>query len=519
MSQNRNVKIGKEAKESLLRGVNAVADAVKVTMGGEGKTVIIRNKMGFGHDITKDGFKVAQSVEVDNTFDELGASLIRAASQKTVDLCGDGTTTSTVITQELVNEGVKLLEQEVSHVDIREGMEIAFEEIVEKLNKLKKPTTYKKTVQIGTVSANGDTNIGKLVADIYKKIGTDSVIDVKDGYTRETTVEYTEGLSLNRGWALPYFCTDLNSMKAEYENAKILIYNGEIKSNDQIAEYLRDCMSTATPLVIVANDVAEPVMEALAKTKMQGSFSVLVCISPDFGNNRDLVLEDLAVFTGAIVGIPAMKQRPVLGAVKKITADKDTTVVIVENNETQAILDREKQLLAQIESTQDKFEKVKIKKRLSNLKNAVAIISVGGNNEMDIKEKKDRVDDCIGAVKSAIKSGYVAGGGATLLHISNEMFVGVRTNLTLGQMQGYELMKQAIQKPFEQILLNANLKKENFNLETYGYGVNVKTKKVEDLLEKGIIDSAEVVEVALESAKSVANLVLQTDCLISGEGL
>jgi len=377
-----------------------------------------------------------------------------------------------------------------------------------------------------------------LVADIYRKIGVESVIEVKEGYSRETFVTYTEGLSLDRGWALPYFCTDFDSMKAEIEDAKILIFNGDLQTADQIAEHMRACRAVNQPLVIIANDISTGLMEQLAKLKMEGTFRVLACISPDFGRNRDLILEDLAIYTGGVEEIPALKQKAVLGSIKKITADKDKTVIVVENRETEKILERESQLSEQLELTEDKFEKIKIKKRLSNLKNAVAIISVGGNNEMEVKERKDRVDDSVEAVKSAIKGGYVAGGGATLYYISQQMKpikkgwwrrffehfldADILENLD-GKELGYELLRQSIQKPFQQILLNANLSKESFSEilseEQYGIGVNVKTRKIEDLLEQGIIDSALVVEVSLESAKNVANLVLQTDCLISGGGL
>lgn len=513
------LKTGPEAKEALIEGINIVANAVKTTMGAEGKTVIIRNKMGFNPHVTKDGVTVAESIELEDEYQELGARIAKAAARRTVDLVGDGTTTSTVIIQELVNKGVeKLAEQGISHVELREGMEIASQDIKSAIHSLKKTVGDKEAEQIATISANNDPVLGKIIADLYKKIGPDGTVDVQEGIASDTTVDYIEGMSLDRGWALPHFITDNNTMTAVLEDTYVLIFDGKISSLPEIVEHVRRAQSEGLPLLIFADDVDEQVMTMLAKSKIQGTFKVLVCMNPDFGVNRTKILEDLAVFTGGTVFTPKFSTSVELGFAKKVIADKDRTVVIAPDTNSEAIAQRVETLSQQVVNSDDKNEIDKLNKRLSNLRNAVAVITVGGMNDLEVKERKDRIDDAVSAVKSALEGGYVAGGGSTLLYISKYK---MRTKLKGGQKEGYALMKEAIQKPFEQILLNAGLDKEKYAklINKYGKGVNVKSRKIENLLDKGIIDSAKVVEVSLESAKSVAYLILQTDCIISGKGL
>lgn len=513
------LKIGTEAKEALITGINTVADAVKTTMGAEGKTVIIRNKMGFGPHVTKDGVTVAEAIELEDEYQELGAKLVKTSARRTVDTVGDGTTTATVIMQELVNKGVaKLAEQGVSHVELREGMEIAVNDIKSALKSLKKNVGDKEAEQIATVSANNDPVLGKIIADLYKKIGPDGTVDVQEGVARDTTVDYIEGMSLDRGWSLPHFITDNSTMTAVLEDAYVLIFDGKISSLPEIIEHVRKAQAEGLPLLIFADDVDEQVMTMLAKSKLQGTFKVLVCINPDFGANRTKILEDLAIFTGATVFTPKFSTEVTLGIAKKVISDKDRTVVIAPDTDQAPLAERIELLTQQIANTEDKNDLSKLTKRLSNLRNSVAVVTVGGMNDMEVRERKDRIDDAVSAVKSALEGGFVSGGGSTLLYISKYK---MRTKLKGGQKEGYQLMKDAIQKPFEQILINAGLEKDKYVkvLNKYGKGVNVKTRKIENLLDKGIIDSAKVVEVSLESAKSVAYLVLQTDCLISGKGL
>ena len=511
------LKTGKEAKKALIAGANITADAVKVTMGAEGKLAIIRNKMGFAPHVTKDGVTVAESIELEDDFEELGAKAIKETARKTVDLVGDGTTTATVIAQYLLNEGFDKLEQEISHVELREGMAIAVSDVKEALSKLKKNAGYEETKQIATISANNDEKLGQLIADVYAKIGVEGKIDVQEGATKDTNVNYIEGLSIERGWSLPHFITDQSNMTVVLEDAYVFIYDGKVNSVSDIAEPIREAQAKGKSIMLFAEDVDEAVMAVLVRGKLEGTFNLSVTINPDFGINRTNILEDLAIFTNGEVYNPKFPTALKLGAAKKIISEKERTVIIP--NETGERLEERLEVLnSQIENTEDKIDKAKLVSRLQNLRNAVAIITVGGVTASEVKEKKDRIDDAVNAVKSAIESGYVSGGGSTLLYISKYK---MKRKLRNGQKEGYNLIKQAIRKPFEQILTNAGLKKEDFEpkIKQYGRGVNVKARKIQNLLDKGIIDSAKVLEVALENANAVASIVLQTDCVITNTGL
>ena len=511
------LKTGKEAKKALIAGANITADAVKVTMGAEGKLAIIRNKMGFAPHVTKDGVTVAESIELEDDFEELGAKAIKETARKTVDLVGDGTTTATVIAQYLLNEGFDKLEQEISHVELREGMAIAVSDVKEALSKLKKNAGYEETKQIATISANNDEKLGQLIADVYAKIGVEGKIDVQEGATKDTNVNYIEGLSIERGWSLPHFITDQSNMTVVLEDAYVFIYDGKVNSVSDIAEPIREAQAKGKSIMLFAEDVDEAVMAVLVRGKLEGTFNLSVTINPDFGINRTNILEDLAIFTNGEVYNPKFPTALKLGSAKKVISEKERTVIIP--NETGERLEERLEVLnSQIENTEDKIDKAKLVSRLQNLRNAVAIITVGGVTASEVKEKKDRIDDAVNAVKSAIESGYVSGGGSTLLYISKYK---MKRKLRNGQKEGYNLIKQAIRKPFEQILTNAGLKKEDFEpkIKQYGRGVNVKARKIQNLLDKGIIDSAKVLEVALENANAVASIVLQTDCVITNTGL
>lgn len=511
------LKTGIEAKKSLIIGANIVADAVKVTMGAEGKLAIIRNKMGFAPHVTKDGVTVAEAIELDDDFEELGAKAIKETARKTVDLVGDGTTTATVIAQYLLNEGFVKLESGISHVELREGMEIAVEDVRAALKKLKKNAGYEETKQIATISANNDEKLGQLIADVYAKIGVDGKVDVQEGATRETNVNYVEGLSIDRGWSLPHFITDQSNMTAVLEDAYVLIFDGKIGSVADIAEPIRKAQSEGKAIMIFAEDVDEAVMAVLVRGKLEGTFNLCVTMNPDFGLNRGNILEDLAIFTSGEVYSPKYPTAIKMGMAKKVICEKERTVILpaIPGERLEARIELIK---SQIENTEDKIDRSKLEGRLQNLRNAVAIITVGGVTASEVKEKKDRIDDAVSAVKSAIEGGYVSGGGSTLLYISKYK---MKRRLRNGQKDGYNLVKQAVRKPFEQILINAGLKTENFEpkLKQYGRGVNVKTRKIQNLLDKGIIDSAKVLEVALENANAVASIVLQTDCVITNTGL
>jgi len=511
------LKLGLEAKEALVEGINTVSNAVKTTMGAEGKTVIIENKMGFKPHITKDGVTVAESIHLNDPYQEMGAKLIKEAARRTVDLVGDGTTTATVITQELINKGIEKLDLGVSQVELREGINIALEDIKLALTKLKKEVNQKEIQQIASISANNDNHLGDIIANLYEKIGPEGTVDVQEGITKDTTVDYIEGMSIDRGWALPHFITDQSTGSAIIEDCYILIFDGKISSVGDVAEQVREAQSTGKGLLIFAEDVDEGVMGMLVKSKMQGTFRVSVSMNPDFGVNRTNILEDLAIFTGTEVYNPKFSSKPLLGYASKVISDKTRTVIISEDR-SEALAKRIDSIKEQLDNTTDVIDKDKLEKRLSNLKNAVAIVTVGGVTDLEVKEKKDRIDDAVSAVKSALEGGFVSGGGSTLLYISKYK---MKTKLKGGQKEGYDLLKQAIRAPFGQILANAGMDSEKYEprIRVYGHGVNVKSRKVENLLDKGVIDSAKVVQVSLENATSVASLVLQTDCLITNTGL
>lgn len=511
------LKTGKEAKVALIAGANIAADAVKVTMGAEGKLAIIRNKMGFAPHVTKDGVTVAESIELEDDFEELGAKAIKETARKTVDAVGDGTTTATVIAQYLLNEGFNKLEQEISHVELREGMAMAVADVKDALKRLKKNAGYEETKQIATISANNDEKLGQLIADVYARIGSEGKVDVQEGATKDTNVTYVEGLSVERGWALPHFITEESNMTAVLEDAVVFIYDGKINSVADIAEPIRQAQANGKAIMIFAEDVEESVMAVLVRGKLEGTFNLSVTINPDFGINRTNILHDIAAFTNGEVYDPRVRGEIKLGSAKKIISEKERTVIL-PNQKSPRLDERIEVLNSQIANTEDKIDKAKLTSRLQNLRNAVAIITVGGITASEVKEKKDRIDDAVNAVKSAIEGGYVSGGGSTLLYISKYK---MKRKLRNGQKEGYHLVKQAIRKPFEQILANAGLKKEEFEpkIKQYGRGVNVKARKIQNLLDKGIIDSAKVIEVALENANAVASIVLQTDCVITNSGL
>jgi chaperonin GroEL len=515
------IKLNKEARKALREGIEVVANAVKTTMGAEGKTVIIRNKMGFRNHITKDGVTVAESIMQDDAFREMGGQLLKEAVRKTVDLVGDSTTTTSVLTQQLVTNAVETLEllPDTSHVEYVEGMNIAFKEVQKNLHKLTKKVGKKEMFQIATVSANNDPIIGRVVSDTFERVGNEGTIDIQEGVSRETTTEFIDGMSIERGWAIPHFITDQSTMTVTLENSRILIYDGPIKSINDIAAVVRECQTNGQSLFIIAEDVDEGVMATLAKSKMQGTINVSVTLSPDFGLNRTNILEDLAAFTSGEVFSTKTSSTVKMGFAKKILSDKNRTVFICEGV-SEEVEKRVESLKVQLENTVDQFDKVKLSKRLSNLKNTVAIIYVGGVTESEVKEKKDRIEDSVHAVRSSLDGGFVSGGGSTLRHISEFRMKEV-SKLSGATLLGYDNVRVALYAPFRQILENASMKEVNYNSATskFGYGVNVKTRKVENLLKTGIIDSTKALEVALENAVSVASLVIKTDCLISDNGL
>lgn len=499
------MQIKDEAKQSLLKGVNRVADAVVVTAGAEGKLAVIEHQMGLYPHPTKDGVTILNMVFGSNQYEELGAQLLKQAANKTAETTGDGTTQTVILARELINKMFEV--KGYSHVELKRGMHQALEQIQKHISKLKKEVTDKDMEHIATVSANGDKEIGKLIADIYRKVGTDSTIDVKEGVSKDTIVNFVEGIKLERGVALPHFFNEGET--CQFDDALVLIYNANIGAMNDIADYVREAMTTHKPLLIIADDVDQEVMKSLIKTKMGGTARISVAISPEFGENRANVLQDLASALGCEVYTEGLNKKVTLGLAKKIVADKTQTVILPSERGLEK--ERVEFLKAQAENA-DKLDKPKLLKRISNLKSSVAEILVGGETELEIKEKKDRVDDAVPALRTALKGGYVAGGGATLYYISKKLKYKGKNQ---GEEVGFNVVKDSITKTLIQILDNAGLEVDNFNLnKSYGFGVDVKKRKVVNMFKEGIIDPALITETALINAVSVTAIALSTDVLI-----
>lgn len=515
------IKTGKEAKQALIAGIDNVANAVKTTMGAEGRTAVIRDKMGFQDLITKDGYTVARSIESDDLFEELGGRMIKSVSEKTVNEVGDGTTTATVIAQYLVNEGIQFLEAGYSHVQFREGMQDALEDVLECIQDLKSEVGQEEIRQIGTISGNNDPEIGEIASQVFARIGDIGSVEIRDGYDKTTEVTFIDGMTFERGWSLPQFINEPKTSSVILDKVSILIFDGKILAIKDIGEQISKSLGENKSLLILAEDVDQQVMSTLVKHRLETNLKINVCMLPDFGQNRANILEDLAIFTGAKVHNPLYNNGEiVMGFAERIISDKDQTTVIVGDSNSEPVKQRIQVLEEQIELTTDLIDKSKIEKRLANLRNALAVVHVGGTNEYDMAERKDRIDDAIKAVKSSLKGGFVSGGGSTLLYI-NLFEIDVKNTNNDSYNAGYNLVRNSLLIPFRQILENAGMDASKYTdkIKEYGDGVNVRTRKVENLLKTGVIDSARVVESALQNAVNVATTVLQTDVLITGNGL
>lgn len=503
------LKLGQDAKEEFLKGVNRVAEPVKKTAGAEGRFALIENQMGLTPHPTKDGVTVLNSVFGENQFQELGAQMLKSAANKTADTVGDGSTLSTILAQAFINGAFSL--KDVSHVEVKQGMIKAVEEVKEHLNRLKRKVNKKSAINIATVSANGDRHLGKLIADIYNKVGIDSTVDIIESSKSEDYVNYLEGIKLDRGYAMPHFCTDFSKGIAEVNDCLVLIYNDKIHAVTEVTDVVRRCIAEKKGLLIVVDDVSEAAMASLIQIKRDSTIPICVSISPEFGDKRTAILEDLAIATGAGVYNSKYNKNISLGKAEKVIAFRDKTIVVPYYNEFQAKIDGRVAELRELLAEADKLNEKSLKNRIANLKSAVAELYIGGTTEMEIKEKRDRVEDAVPALKSALESGYVAGGGSTFYYISSEMNDKFDN---IGVQKGYNIVKEGIKEYFNTILLNAALKPKEYSIENYGEGVNVKSREVVDMFNDGIIDSVKVMETALDNALSVSLIALNTEVLI-----
>ena len=521
----KNITYGDEARQQILRGVNKLADAVKVTLGPKGRNVVIEKKFG-SPTITKDGVTVAKEIELENPLENMGAQMVREVASKTSDIAGDGTTTATVLAQAIYREGIKMVTAGHNPMEIKSGIDIAVKKAVESVNSLKKAVDAKDIGHVGTISANGDLEIGQIIAKAMEKVGKDGVITVEEAKGLETTLEIVEGMQFDRGYLSPYFVTDAERMEAVQENAKILIFEKKISSMKDLLPILEQVAKQNRPFLIIAEEVEGEALATLVVNKLRGTLHVCSVKAPGFGDRRKAMLEDIAILTGGkmISEDLGIKLENVkwedLGEAKKITVDKDNTTIVVDTTDKkrkEAIAGRVKQIRAQIEETTSDYDREKLQERLAKLVGGVALIKVGAATETEMKEKKARVEDAMHATKAAVEDGIVPGGGVALLRAIDE----VSKLKEKGDNQvGVDIVKRALEEPARQIINNAGkdegsvvvkeLKEKGGN-----FGFNAATEKIEDMLKAGVIDPAKVTKSALQNAASIAGLMLTTEAMIS----
>jgi chaperonin GroEL len=518
----KQIVYGEESRQAILRGVNKLADAVKVTLGPKGRNVVIDKKFG-SPTITKDGVTVAKEIDLANPLENMGAQMVREVASKTSDTAGDGTTTATVLAQAIFREGIKMVVAGANPMELKRGIEKAVEAIVGDLKSLSKPVSGQMIGQVGTISANSDDTIGTIIAEAMEKVGKDGVITVEEARSMETSLEVVEGMQFDRGYLSPYFVTDPERMECVLENPVILIHEKKISSMKDLLPLLEQVARGGRPLVIVAEDVDGEALATLVVNKLRGTLQVAAVKAPGFGDRRKAMLEDIAILTGgrAITEDLGIKLENIkiedLGKAKKITIDKDNTT-IVEGDGTQAAIEgRVKQIRTQVEETTSDYDREKLQERLAKLVGGVAVIKVGAATETEMKEKKARVEDAMHATKAAVEEGIVPGGGVALLRCLKSL-EGLK--LVGDQQVGADIVRRSIEAPVRWIASNAGaegsivVQKVKESTEA-GYGYNAATDEYEDLVKAGVIDPTKVVRSALQNASSIASLLLTTEAMVS----
>jgi chaperonin GroEL len=510
------------AREEILRGVNTLADAVKVTLGPKGRNVVIEKSFG-SPTITKDGVTVAKEIELENRFQNMGAQMVKEVASKTSDVAGDGTTTATVLAQAIFREGSKLVAAGHNPMDIKRGIDKAVEMVVGELKKLSKPTKDTKEIaQVGTISANGDATIGKIIADAMDKVGKEGVITVEEAKGLETTLDVVEGMQFDRGYLSPYFVTDPERMEAVLQDAYILINEKKISSMKDLLPLLEQVARAGKPLLIIAEEVEGEALATLVVNKIRGVLNVCSVKAPGFGDRRKAMLEDIAVLTGGkmIAEDLGIKLESVtlndLGRAKRLTVDKDNTTIIDGAGKQADIQARVKTIRAQIEETTSDYDREKLQERLAKLVGGVAVINVGAATETEMKEKKARVEDALNATRAAAEEGVVPGGGVAYIRALKALEKG---SFTEAEKFGVEIIRRALEEPLRQIVGNGGLEGSvivNKVKDGQGaFGFNAATGAYEDLLQSGVIDPAKVSRTALQNAASVASLMLTTEALVA----
>lgn len=515
---------GEESRAAILRGVNQLADAVKVTLGPKGRNVVIDKKFG-SPTITKDGVTVAKEIELKDSLENMGAQMVREVASKTSDVAGDGTTTATVLAQAIFKEGVRTVAAGANPMALKRGIDKAVALIVEEVHRLSKPVSGDMIGQVGTVSANGDTKIGEIIAEAMDKVGKDGVITVEESRTMDTTLEVVDGMQFDRGYLSPYFVTDADRMEAVLDEPMILINEKKISNMRDLLPILEQVAKQGRPLLIIAEDVEGEALATLVVNKLRGTLNVAAVKAPGFGDRRKAMLEDIATLTGGKVisedlgiKLEAITVED-LGRAKRVTIDKDNTTIVDGQGDGAAVEGRVKTIRNQIEETTSDYDREKLQERLAKLVGGVAVIKVGAATETEMKEKKARVEDAMHATRAAVEEGIVAGGGVTLVRAS-KVLDGLTIDGDQDELIGVNIIKRAVEEPLRQISLNAGKegaviveKIRAEDSETFGF--NAATEQFEDLVAAGVIDPAKVSRTALQNAASIAGLMLTTEAMIS----
>jgi chaperonin GroEL len=519
----KDVYFASDARDRMLRGVNILANAVKVTLGPKGRNVVIEKSFGAPRS-TKDGVSVAKEIELADKFENLGAQLIREVASKTNDKAGDGTTTATVLAQAIVVEGLKSVAAGMNPMDLKRGVDKAVARVIEEIkNSAKKVTTNAEIAQVGTISANGDTEVGEMIARAMERVGNEGVITVEEAKTAETELDVVEGMQFDRGYLSPYFITNPEKMEADLEEPLILLFEKKLSSLQPLLPVLEAVVQSGRPLLIIAEDVEGEALATLVVNKLRGGLRVAAVKAPGFGDRRKAMLEDIAILTGGQLisedlGIKLENVAiDMLGKAKKVTITKDATTIVDGSGDKSGIEGRVSQIKRQIEDTTSDYDKEKLQERLAKLAGGVAVVRVGGSTEVEVKEKKDRVDDALNATRAAVEEGIVPGGGVALLKASKVLdgFKGDNDD----QEAGVAIVRRALQAPIRQIAENAGVEGsivvgkvlENASAT---FGFNAQTEQYVDMVQAGVIDPAKVVRTALQDAASVAGLLITTEAAI-----
>ncbi|MEM6628788.1 MAG: chaperonin GroEL [Bacteroidota bacterium] len=529
---SKHIEFNVEARDKLKKGVDALANAVKVTLGPKGRNVVIDKKFG-APNITKDGVTVAKEIELQDPIENMGAQMVKEVASKTADVAGDGTTTATVLAQAMIREGLKNVTAGVNPMELKKGIEEATKVVVAELKKMSKNIGDSKEIaQVATISSNNDTEIGQFIADAMDKVGKDGVITVEEAKGLETYLEVVEGMQFDRGYLSPYFVTNPDKMEAELENPYILLHDKKISQMKDLLPILEQTVQTGRPLLIIAEDIDGEALATLVVNKIRGSLKVAAVKAPGFGDRRKAMLEDIAVLTGGTViseerGFKLENTTlDMLGSSQKITIDKDNTTIVDGNGNEEFIKARVQQIKAQIETTTSDYDREKLQERLAKLSGGVAVIYVGAATEVEMKEKKDRVDDALHATKAAVEEGIIPGGGVAFVRAIKHIQPGpggIKDDLLKGDVGvGVSIVAKALEEPLRQIVENAG-KESGVILNSViagndlDYGYNARIEEFENFFASGIIDPTKVTRSALENAASISGMMLTTECVITDE--